>query len=651
MIVIDSSTAVAQSEADLRSAVSNAYQFTHIYLDTDITLTAGITIDPNKTSLTIDGEYPIGSGNIHQFTDMASTQADATIGIRGTSSITLTFKSLIINGRNFYGVPYITDSILVNTTGVTVVYENVRYTGPQITYNIYGTTRYIDCNITISASSVSAAEEVGEVNRVEIGGVTNITHGGTDDAVFYFRGNSATMAFTILENARVSIHSVNYFSYNMVPVLETPYPVPYVIRSGADFYLEINKGIAYNSNNPLASLRVEDSAAFRYVQTGNNAGFASMYMNGALTVGEGSVFYMQASNGTQPLIVFSSGTGRSLTVSNPLSFVLYSPNASALHSNGTTQFTIHGGQLNTWNPATVPVTSAGDFNDIPDFKWFKKDYLTALDLTGSFTQTATTTATNNLTADDQPYPALTNLHLHDARVISVGDWNVVINPVTDDGDDITGHTQAGANLRVVYTPAGGTEHIISGAAGEDGRFAIATTGETPPEIPAGTSVAIWSNIPFLIKTTPTTAIAAGDLMIVQAPVHIVLNRPTISAGPDIFLRRFYPMNDEPVIVNDSRTDSTYWDLLASITGDLTTADGVYSLPGALVFRNDDDSLITLSGTPAMVYKGDPNGGAPKTTDVTWAANRGILLQVTQPIQVGVEYSTTLIWDLQIDETT
>lgn len=646
MIPIDSRTVAAESFGDLRDAVSANNDYEYVYLANDIVITAGVTILASKASLTIDGEYPVGSGTRHALTDINSELPDATLGLRNTSTMTITMKNLVLHGRNFYGLPYIAESALAirDTSGVSLLYENVVYDGPQITYHHNGLTRYTNCDITITQTGISGPEEVGEVNRVELGGTVRITHNSTTDAVFWFRDTASTSSLTVLAGAQVEITSANYFMFNLDGTfISTLVPTTFAIQSGGSLSLRVNKGISYSQSHTLNAFTLADGAAFRYVQDANNGASAALYLNGALTVGSTARFYMQAQNGTQPLLSFTNGTGRSLNVASPLSFVLYSPNAPALASAGTTQVSLSGGQLNYWRNAVTPVGSAGGFGDPPLYKWNKLNYATTLVVTGNFTASATT-VTSNLTAEDGTLPAISNLHLHEARVLSIGDWPVIINPIIDDGRDITGYTEPGANLRAEYTISGST-HILPGAAGSDGRYAISTAAQTPDNIPAGTEVALWSNIPFLIKRTLATAIAEGEFELQAAPEHIAYGFPSITAGSDVFLRRYFPNNDEPVVVYDGRVDSTAWQLLASITGDLVTADGTLSLPESLVYRDEGGNVSILSAEPMVIYTGEPNGGAPKTTSILWNADRGILLLPKVPIRIGVEYASYVKWEL------
>lgn len=134
------------------------------------------------------------------------------MGIRSASNLQMTMKNMKIIGRNYYGIPYVVN--IVGTSGVTTAYENVVYTGRQITYNRRGTARYIECDITI-VSTYGTGEEVAEAAHVEIGGNTTINKTNSENGIFYFNGLSGDNSFRILADANVTINTANYFMFNI----------------------------------------------------------------------------------------------------------------------------------------------------------------------------------------------------------------------------------------------------------------------------------------------------------------------------------------------------------------------------------------------------------------------------------------------------
>lgn len=620
--------AVVNNAAELAAAVGNA-DVDYIYLGDNIALTSGITIPPGKKSLVFDGTY---GGVTHRFTDMNSLSLFDTLAVREASSISLTFQNMNMTGRNYYGIPCIYES---STSGVSVTYRNITYTGPQLVYNPMGLTHFEGCNITILQPN---AQEVGEVCRVEFAGKNTISHTTSDatKAVFWFRGEViGTAHFHVLSGAEVAINTTNYFMYNLVPATfpVTQNPVTYEVQPGASFTLTSHRGISYNTSHRAASFLVDTSASFRYIQETANGTAASLYVNGSLTVNEGANVYMQADFASaQPLINFATGTNIPLNINNPKSLVLYNrANAPVvLSASMSRNFTIRGGQLNHWTtPMSFP--DAGSFKDIPQNKWINPD-LSIFTVNGSVTPTQTTASSSTLKG---PQPPLENFQFQSARVISVGNLPITPDPVIDSGRPITGLTEPGAKLIVTYN-IGSKDYSFNITASENGRF------EVDPEmlITAGTIVTIKANLPFLIATIETPVLPTGVITIQSAPNRIAFRTPPISTNP-ILLSRHDP--EKPVVVYDSRPYPTQWELLASIAGPLETASGEV-LEKAVVFKDDSGTLRELSNEPVVVHMGGPSTGQ---TDVFWPEEKGILVRVTEPIRSGVEYSTELRWELQI----
>lgn len=72
--------------------------------------------------------------------------------------------------------------------------------GPQISYNPYGITRFLDTFITIQDNYL-LARQVAKCNKVEIGGFTTIMHNSVSDSAFCFTNSEPKL--TILRNSKV----------------------------------------------------------------------------------------------------------------------------------------------------------------------------------------------------------------------------------------------------------------------------------------------------------------------------------------------------------------------------------------------------------------------------------------------------------------
>ena len=134
----------------------------------------------------------------------------------------------------------------------------------------------------------------------------------------------------------------------------------------------------------------------------------------------------------------------------------------------------------------------------------------------------------------------------------------------------------------------------------------------------------------------------GNLELRDAPSIIEFQRPVINTNPKVLGRK---VKDVVISVVDSRAISSNWYLYAYIDNPLMTADGKHSLPGSLVFINDNNELKTLEKSPNLIFSGTPNDGTTKTTTISWKENTGILFEVIEPLYNGETYSTLINWIL------
>ena len=196
---------VVNNYNEIAAAITSSDDYLTIYLNADIEITSRITFPPTKTNLTINGTYTNEQGitKRHTLTDMNSASITNSIYIASAASeINVTLCNVDIVGKNYYGIVAV--EAVNSTKAVTLTYQNVNYTGPQISYNRQGMVRYIDSNITIKTSSgyASPSNELAEVNRVEIGGKTTIHHTSTGNAMFWL--TYANPSFKILKSSTIS---------------------------------------------------------------------------------------------------------------------------------------------------------------------------------------------------------------------------------------------------------------------------------------------------------------------------------------------------------------------------------------------------------------------------------------------------------------
>ena len=143
MTIINESTVVVTSSAELKEALEKDNGYTYIYFGEDITLTSGITVSKTKTKITIDGAY---NDITHEYIDQKKLGTSDVININPETQEVIV-KNMKITGYNYYGVIYVPETEKYKNT--TIEYRNITYVGPQISFNLIGLTRFINCIITI----------------------------------------------------------------------------------------------------------------------------------------------------------------------------------------------------------------------------------------------------------------------------------------------------------------------------------------------------------------------------------------------------------------------------------------------------------------------------------------------------------------------
>ncbi len=626
MEIIDTATVAVSTAAELKSILEGNNSYTTVYLAADIQMVSGITILASKTSLTIDGTYPAdGAGVMHTLTDMSTSNAADTIRVSSASSIQLTVQNINIVGANYYTPFCIYDGS--SYAGTNVYYYNVTYVGPQFVYHANGLTRIVDCDITIVKTTGSACQEVAEVYQLEIGGNTRIVHTSTSNAVFWFRDGGSYPSLTILPGATVTLQTANYGIY-------TSPAVAFTVSAGASFTVATQYGFFRDSGHQASAATVADGATFTLSHAASYGSIASFYCNGAFTVGNGATLIMQANYASAgPLIRFAASAA-SFTLNSPKRVALYNSTGTVFSFSSATPISIGARQINYWL-AAAPIATAGTLADPPLYAW-RKSAGADTQITASATSSKTTVSANNFTADElAALPALTLLQLHSAYEFSAGYLPLEVGLITDDGYPIEGETDPGAAVRAKYATS-----TLNGAADESGAFSL----ETPDAIPETTSVTVTANQDFLFTSVVRAAVDAGTLELQHAPDRIEFSLQPVAVSPVVLLGRV--LCDWCITVSDTRARSAPWYLYATVNGPLSTEDGKHTLPDALAYVGVAGEISPLCGEYVLVYAGEGNAGSAKTTDVTWAEDKGVLLQVTgEPFHEGAVYSAHISWTL------
>ena len=180
MKVLDSKTVVVSNSDELKEILEEDNTYSYIYLDSDITLTEGITINQDKNRIIIDGTYD----NVrHTLTGLDSSESTDTIIVSSIEG-KYTFQNIDMVGSNLYGMIYVpSNSIYAN---LITEFINIKFNGVELSYNPYGVVIIMDSNITTEDTNEKTAQRVCDANKIEIGGKTTIYSTAVHAVLFSF---------------------------------------------------------------------------------------------------------------------------------------------------------------------------------------------------------------------------------------------------------------------------------------------------------------------------------------------------------------------------------------------------------------------------------------------------------------------------------
>lgn len=408
MININSTTVAVETSAELKSILEADNTIATIYFANDITLESGISILGTKQSITIDGLYPLdGTGTIHTYTDMNSASDSSTIGVRTASSINILFKNMNVIGRNYYGIIFVSES--TNHQDVVITYENVTYSGPQITYHPSGLSIYKNLNVNIVASTACPANEVAEIAKLQIGGNTTITHNSTSDSTFWLRGNTNDAYIKILDGANVSITTAKDLIYSK-------YYVALSISKDATFTINTKYGLFRDSSHQASSITVDENATFSVIQQAANGSYSTIYCREAFNINSNATVYIQANyTNTAPLVRFTTSSSQ-LNITDPKSVIFYNSSYACLYFTNSTVVNINCRKIDYWLTSPTLITP-GKIDGAPLYSWYKStEDLISISATASSSKTTITT--NNFTQEElETLPSIDLLQLQTAKTL------------------------------------------------------------------------------------------------------------------------------------------------------------------------------------------------------------------------------------------
>ncbi|GEM_PF-3362426 len=635
---------VVTTFAELRDALENTDE-TYIYFGADIYGDdQGVKIPNTKADVVIDGTY---DGIRYKYRDYGNETngyglPDYTIRINNPAGGTfrITMQNMLIDSINYYGP--MTGANAATDANVTLVMRNVEYYGPQTAYNRYGCMEYHDSTFTIT-NQYYYSEEFAECNRVIFGGKIDISHHPTQ--IYHMfplaAGSSDTRAITVLAGADVTIDTGNSL-FGLAPAI--------TIEENASLTITTTKSLSGTTAAYASPFIIKKNASFHCVQTARDGAISTIYCNDRFEVGEGATVYMEAQYDNANELIDFSGSGRTLALNNPKSFILRSRTAGVVSFGSSNRLEVTGGQINYWS-SPVSADDPGGFNDIPAYSWRKTllsdntrpdTYINATTTNTAFTPDADGT---NLTAEELDGKPLSGLLLYKAYAFSVGSLPLSVEPLTDDQYPVSGLSASGAAVRISYFTD--DAHTYSGTADAGGVFSI----PTDEAIPADTAVTIDCSRPFLLNSLIISAIPAGTLVVGAPSTDILFEiKKRLSGPPNVYGRKD---DDWAITVTDTRVRSSPWQLQVTADSPLTSvSDPEHTLPGSLIFIDGNGVSHPLGTSPVSIWTGEASDGSPLVTTVHWEAGQGLLMTVSStPFYMNESYRTPLAFELVVMENT
>lgn len=588
---------------ELKSAIQDTAT-TEIILANDIVfLSGGIQIPKTKGNITLDG-------NGFKITDYNSTSYADTINFPNVSgnAITFTVKNTVWNGKNYYGVIGVYDS--QNSNNVTIILDTVTYTGPQLIFNRYGITRIKDCTVNIEQNgSPTASQELCEGNRVFIEGKVNVHSQTTANAVIWFP--NANSSFTVEANSSFILNAPSTYMFytdtSAKPVL--------TFKENSITDINVKNGLFYASGRDAhiaSSCTLKSGATFKAVSQAKNS-VPMFKCVGNFSAEAGSSFQLVSpSAGSAPLMYFADIA--SVTFQSPKHVVLYNNGGPlfSLQSGTTTQpnsLNFSAQQINTWNTAKTPYSSAGDFSDKPTHSFYKLNYTTDVTVTALALPAALSSVVSNLVPDDPGYPLNINtFNILTANVLSMG--NLLLEPdnVSDISDAITGKADAAANIKAEFSNT-----TLTGTAADDGKFSLPLTHR----LSIDTQITISANKSFLIKNLTVTV--SGSVSITHL-TDIDFYSFAVPSHRKI-IKRFDP--NWYLEITDTRKSGGDWFLYVALLKSMQSGNN--NIDSSLTFYKQGN-LQNISDVPILIKQGtwaDP----PAVTRIAWEEIEGLLLTV------------------------
>lgn len=617
MNIINRKTVSVSTSNELKEALENNNGYEYIYLESDITLKSGISINSNKKKIIIDGTY---LNTMHTLTGMDSSLETDTISTTALTKEVKIINMKIINS-NIYGIIYV--PLDDSYEEITTIYDNIIFNGTQLSFNPYGTVKITNSTITIEDTNGISSQEVCDAERVIIGGKTNISSSATSYPLFSFKSDSTNPSIIFLCKSNIIM------STDARELMTGTNKLNFTILHDTKVHLTTGNGFAplpgYGANNVL----IDERASFIFIEKSHQR-VPMWVIYGNLTMKEDSELQVINSYDNTPSDNYNihfKGTDCKLNLYNPKNLTMYTKNSNVIYTDNSLTFNINCSRINMW-PDSTQLSAAGDINNLPNYSWYKSNSLLQID--GIMTSSMTAITHHNITTSElAKLPNIGNFTFQNRKQLSIGTTNMNIHPINSTKNTISGHTDSFADVLIKYN---GSSEIVN--ADDGGLFEYNITSS----IADNTTIELTANVSgsFIYGTRTITTPFTGELSLLDVNQSIDFSNIPIN---DTYI---FPKTSElKTKIVDSRLNSSNWKLYAYIDNPLTSSNG-FILENALVFKKFNNEVITLNSNPTLVYTGENNGGIVSFKELNWSTEKGPLLDLTNDaLEVNEEYFSTI----------
>ena len=615
--IIDNSTVVVTTSDELKQALSEDNGYEYVYLGSDITATSGFVINSNKGKIIIDGTY-----NNTKYTYTNNLSLEETVIKGSTTNKRIILKNMNIVSSHGYGVIYVPSH--PNYSNVVVEYNNINFSGIELSQNYYGTTKIIDSVLEVKDTNNVSAQRACDSNRIIIGGNTTITSYSNANTVFFF--NDVIPSYIkIVPNSNVNI-TTNKELMNGTNRLDL------IVGHGSEFLLTTGNGFAITTTHGARNVLIEEMANFTFIEKSHQR-VPMWNVFGDFKVSEGASISVINTYKTTPsdnYNIYFKGTNQKFILDNPKYVNIYTKNANVVYTNNPVDFVFNFSRINMWVYA-LDYTSACTIDDTPAFSWYKEN--TPAKITGVLNKDNTTVTSHNFTdAELSMLSDINSFSFQDKKILTVGMLKINVHSITNSTPAISGHTIPYANVKIEYD-----NKSLTAVADENGLFEASIDSN----IPDNTRVKITSCLNSCFSERKITTPFMGELTLLKVTENIPFSMIPTSTNPIILPKK----NETVVTVIDSRVNSTNWKLYLTYTNPMIESSGKV-LIDSLFFKKFNNEEISLKTNKKLIYESNDNGGDVTFSNITFSPDKGLLLKPSKDLLENEDYSTLIIWSIE-----